>query len=214
MKKFFKNKMFVICIAAAAVAVPFITYQNKHLEVSEYTYSSEKIGSDLDGFTIVQISDLHNSSFGIDNRRLIDKVSGLSPDIIVITGDLNFSDHENIDSAVSFISAFSGKVPVYYVTGNHEYYIEDETKRNGLIQRAIDAGAVYLNNESVTISRGQASFLLAGLDDKSLIGDTLSTLINDTDQMTVVLAHEPQYLSKYDKAGQIWCFRVTLTEGR
>ena len=39
-------------------------------------------------FTIVQVSDLHNNRFGNDQQKLLAAVSGVRPDLILITGDL------------------------------------------------------------------------------------------------------------------------------
>lgn len=50
---------------------------------------------------------------------------------------------------------------------------------------------------------GESGFYLIGLDDNSLSNGTLDHLISeiDDDKLSVVLAHEPQYLSKYASAG-------------
>jgi len=40
------------------------------------------------GFKILQLSDLHNKSFGNNNNRLVKKIIGENPDIIVMTGDM------------------------------------------------------------------------------------------------------------------------------
>lgn len=193
------KKIIIILIIIIALLIPFIIYQNKHIVVTEFTYSSSKIGNGLNGYKIVQLSDLHNSSFGKDNKRLIERVKELSPDIIVITGDLNYSDHTNIDGALQIISALSKEIPVYYVTGNHEYYI-DKSASDKLIKSVVDAGAIHLDNEAVKIDKGEDSFLLVGLDDNNLRDDTLSSIIGETDEMTVVLAHEPQNIKKYAEA--------------
>ncbi len=195
------KKGIIIISVLIILLVPFFCYQSKKLEVTEYTFSSQKIGDGLNGFTIVQLSDLHNASFGKDNKNLISKVKALSPDIVVITGDLNYSDRANIRSGLQIISALSETVPVYYVTGNHEYFIEDSDLRGELFKSITDAGAIYLDNESVDIKKGKESFLLTGLDDNSLGDETLSNLIKGTKEMTVALAHEPQYIRRYADSG-------------
>lgn len=194
------KKLIPIIIVAVILLIPFVIYQNKHIVTTEYIYSSPKADPDLDGFTIVQISDLHNATFGNGNKTLIDKVKALSPDIVVITGDLNYSSHTNISSALQVINAISKEIPVYYVTGNHEYYIDTES-RSELIKSVIEAGAILLNNEGVQISKGKGSFLLAGLDDNNLSDDTLAGLLNGNDEMSVVLAHEPQNIKNYAQSG-------------
>lgn len=202
MKKKKKIGKLIKIICVAALLICFFWYENHHLTVTTYTYQSEKTDADLNGYRIVQISDLHNAEFGHDNRKLLKKISELEPDIIVITGDIVDSNHTDIQTSVSFVKQAVLISDVYYVTGNHEYWLTKEEQAelfNGMAQ----AGAVILNNESVNISVGESGFCLIGLDDNSLSNGTLDHLISeiDDDKLSVVLAHEPQYFSKYASTG-------------
>ena len=64
--------------------------------------TSEKIDEDI---RIVQLTDLHNSVFGENNDKLVQKVRDQSPDLILITGDLLDSSKESTDIAVNLIQA-------------------------------------------------------------------------------------------------------------
>lgn len=87
------HKKILILILIIIILIPFCLYQNKHLVLTTYTYESEKLGEDLDGYRIVQISDLHNAAFGKENKKLLKTIRSCSPEIIVITGDLVDSNH-------------------------------------------------------------------------------------------------------------------------
>lgn len=91
---------------------------------------------------------------------------------------------------------------MYYVTGNHEYWLSDDD-RTRLFTEMTEAGVIILENELVTISVGGSSFSLVGLDDRHLADETLKSLIKDCDSncLSVVLAHEPQYIEDYSNAG-------------
>ncbi len=193
-----KLKKWIIFACVLIFLFCFGWYENHHLVVTYYDYGSEKIADELDGYRIVQISDLHNASFGRNNKKLISKIIDLSPDIIVITGDIVDSNHTDMDIATCFVQDISKICPVYYVTGNHEYWL-DETDRQALMHDLENAGAVILNNERVTINKGTASFQLIGLDDKSLGDNTLKRLTDDCSDkdFIIVLAHEPQYIQEY-----------------
>lgn len=189
-------KKFSIVALICAVLLLFFLYENKHLVVSEYTYSSEKITSDLNGFKIVQISDLHNAVFGKNNQRLLRKIKEQNPDIIVLTGDLVDSKHTNINSALKFAKNAVEICPVYYITGNHEYVLSD-AKRERLLSGLEENGVTVLFNEIVN-----AGFNLVGLDDNYLTGVTLSNLLDGHEnELNIVLAHEPQFLRSYSGAG-------------
>lgn len=202
MKKVKKPKKKIIVwalwLGIIAIILLFFRYENRHLVVTEFEYRNKTIKDSLDGYRIVQLSDLHNAQFGKDNRKLIDKISELEPDIIVITGDIVDSNHTNSDVAIEFVKNISKLCPVYYVTGNHEYWLTD-SDRQLLFDEMEKSGAVILSNEAVTIHVPDGIFDLIGLDDKNLADDTLKTLLNECDSETlnIVLAHEPQYISQY-----------------
>lgn len=199
-----------IALSILIVIILFCNFQNKHLETTHYTYAAEKLGEDLDGYRIVQISDLHNAKFGKNNQKLVDRIRECEPDMIVLTGDLVDSNHTNVDRAVQFVDEIVKICPVYYVTGNHEYWLE-ASEYDELMSGLTRAGAVILDDQVVEISRGDAKFRLVGLDDKSLADGTLWTLLNNAQnvahedsekkEFTVVLAHEPQYLARYAGIG-------------
>ena len=192
-KKYIKSAIVLLIVIALLL---FCNFQNKHLETTHYTYEAEQLGVDFDGYRIVQISDLHNAKFGKNNQKLVDRIRECEPDIIVLTGDLVDSNHTNVDRAVQFVDEIVKICPVYYVTGNHEYWLE-KSEYDELMDGLIGAGVVILDDQVVEISRGDAKFRLVGLDDKSLADGTLEALLSDEKEFTVVLAHEPQYFARY-----------------
>lgn len=189
-----------ITLSIVIVIILFCNFQNKHLETTHYTYAAEQLGADLEGYRIVQISDLHNAKFGKNNQKLVGRIRECEPDMIVLTGDLVDSNHTNVDRAVQFVDEIVKICPVYYVTGNHEYWLE-KSEYDELMDGLIGAGVVILDDQVVEISRGDAKFRLVGLDDKSLADGTLEALLSDEKKLTVVLAHEPQYLVRYASIG-------------
>lgn len=196
-KKYIKSVLVLLIVIALLL---FCNFQNKHLETTHYTYEAEQLGADLDGYRIVQISDLHNAKFGKNNQKLVDRVRECDPDMIVLTGDLVDSNHTNVDRAVQFVDEIVKICPVYYVTGNHEYWL-DTSEYEKLMDGLASAGMIILDDQVVEISRGDAKFRLVGLDDKSLADGTLEALLSDEKELTVVLAHEPQYLARYAGTG-------------
>lgn len=194
------HKKILILILIIIILIPFCLYQNKHLVITTYTYESEKLGADLDGYRIVQISDLHNATFGKENKKLLETIRSCSPDIIVITGDLVDSNHTNVERAVAFVKEAVKIAPVYYVTGNHEYWL-DPSENEQMMQGILAAGAYDLDDEAVRIEKGDSSFLLVGLDDQHLSDETLKNLLQEQkNELSIVLAHEPQYLQNYANA--------------
>lgn len=149
-KKYIKSALVLLIVIALLL---FCSYQNRHLETTYYTYKAEQLGADLEGYRIVQISDLHNVKFGKNNQKLVDRIRECEPDMIVLTGDLVDSNHTNVDRAVQFVDEIVKICPVYYVTGNHEYWLE-KSEYDELMDGLVSAGVVILDNQVVEISRG------------------------------------------------------------
>lgn len=184
---------FIIIIIVVALITAFISYGNNHIVITEYEYKNSLIPDEMNGLCVVQLSDLHNASFGADNTRLIDNIKKCNPDIIIITGDLvDGVTHTNIPKAINLVKQLTNICDVYYITGNHEYYLNDD-KRKELIDALTDEGVTVLSDSCIQLADG---FNLIGLDDNNLNSDILGTMTN-ADTFDLVLAHEPQRIKKY-----------------
>ena len=68
----------------------FLFGQNELLNTVEFEVRSDKLSSSI---TIVQISDLHEKSFGPENSGLLEAVRSAKPDMIAVTGDMIFNSY-------------------------------------------------------------------------------------------------------------------------
>lgn len=98
----------------------FLKNETEKLEITKHEVENNKIPKDFDGFKIIQISDLHNKSFGKNNEKLLKKVEDEKPDIVVITGDLVEGDNNKYHVALNLVEELTKKYEVYYIVGNHE----------------------------------------------------------------------------------------------
>lgn len=201
-------RKYIIIFVLIVTIFLFFFYQNKHIVISEYNYDSVKIPASFDGFKIVLLSDIHNAEFGKNNSVLIDKVMEQKPDIITITGDLVDSDRTNIDKTLSLAKELVKICPVYYVTGNHEYWL-DANNFDKLITGLKSAGVNVMVNDVIYLSSLEDEIAIIGADDCNLFDDTVKMLSTQIDEskdnelkncFKLLLAHEPQYLYKYSSA--------------
>lgn len=119
----------------------------------------------LDGFSIVQLSDLH---IGPTLRRawlerVVARANGLAPDLTVITGDLVDGSVEALREHVEPLSRLDARHGVYAVTGNHEYY----AGAGPWVQELARLGLVVLLNEHVRVRHAEADLVVAGVTDYS-----------------------------------------------
>jgi len=177
----------------------FFLYQNYRLVVTEYEYRSPKVSESMDGYVIVQISDLHNQWFGFGEGILLDKIRECKPDMIVVTGDVLDSGHTRYSFAKSFFEGAVEIAPVYYISGNHEQWLKGE-RLDRFLEDIRNMGVTLLDDRAVSVD----GFRLAGAAEESL-GRDLTELLHpeaeDSGELTVLLAHEPKYHENYRNSG-------------
>lgn len=197
-----KSVKIIFIFVIAVMAVIYLYWGNTKIGVTNITVTSENIPDEFNGFKIVHISDLHNAEFGDGQKDLIDKIEAQDADIIVITGDMIDSRRTDVDKAVELITGLGNKIPVYYVTGNHESRVREY---NELESKLIENGVTVLKNESVKIEKDSSFINIIGVDDPSFgmsandIFHTVSEL--KTDGYDVLLSHRPELFEIYCESG-------------
>lgn len=123
-----------------------------------------KLPPELDGFRLVQLTDLHASRLleapWID--AVVKKTNGLDPDLIVITGDLVDGTTDARAADVRPLQALRAHHGVYAIPGNHEYYAQYARWLPAFEQ----LGLRLLLNEHVTLTPNGQRLVLAGITDK------------------------------------------------
>ena len=197
MKKQKRSILFFLLIAFFAVNLPMAYIgQNNIVEITEYEIKSSKIDSPV---TLVQISDLHEKSFGKDNSRLFDTVESLNPDLICITGDMiyhSYTDSLNTAYIENVARRCSGLAPSFFVTGNHERFWADEVKK--LFSKN---GVAVLHGNVIPLIVGTTSLNIGGTDDATVDPGSIEKLrFPDSRHFNVLLAHTPDpFRGTYDQ---------------
>ncbi len=145
---------------------------------------------DLHGLKIVQLSDLHVGPFirGDHVERIVTRVNSLTPDVVVITGDLIDGSVAVIGKDVAPLQRLESKHGTFFCTGNHEYYWE-ASEWLTFIQ---SLGIQPLENESKSISIGASSLLIAGINDLSSDIKAASKRNSESHGFRILLAHQPK----------------------
>ncbi len=111
----------------AAVVVPALAwgfYVSRKPVTKRVEIDIPGLDPSLDGFRIVQITDVHiGETLGRDfAKQVADHVNSLKPDLVAVTGDMIDGSVARLHDEVAPLGEMRGKYGVYYVTGNHEYY--------------------------------------------------------------------------------------------
>jgi predicted MPP superfamily phosphohydrolase len=119
----------------------------------------------LNGFSIVQLSDLHlgNLASPAGMRRVVDRVNALNPDLVCVTGDTIDGDVCSEEGYCATLSSIRARHGVVAITGNHEFYAGVDK----FLELARRSGWRVLRNQSWVIEPGLA---IVGLDDDTARG--------------------------------------------
>lgn len=131
-------------------------------KIKELKIPVEGLSSDLAGFSVVQLSDLHLQRWKSENwlRVVVEKTNKLHADIVVVTGDLIEDDIKNCEKFIEILKQIDSKLGVLSIPGNHEFYSGIEN----FLEFAGMANIQVLRNENKTIANG---IEIIGIDDKA-----------------------------------------------
>jgi predicted MPP superfamily phosphohydrolase len=219
-------------LALLSTAVGFINARRRARVVS-IDVPIDHLPRALDGFTIVQISDIH---VGPTIKRgyvdaIVDAVNRLQPDLIAVTGDVVDGSVEHLSDHTRPLSRLSARHGAYLVTGNHEYY----SGADAWIAEFQRLGLHVLLNEHVVVEHDGAQAVIAGVTDYSAghfdpahQSDPVAALEGAPGDVLikVLLAHQPRtaeaaadagftlQLSGHTHGGQFfpWNFAVRLQQ--
>jgi predicted MPP superfamily phosphohydrolase len=156
----------------------------------------------LDGYVIVQVSDVHLGAF-VGERDLdegFELVKRARPDLLVATGDLVDFDADAVDPLAQRLVRAQARDGAYAVLGNHDHYA-GATK---VLWRLEAIGVRALCNQSVLLRAGDGGgFGLVGVDDEEArsgryegfggpdLGRAVRSL--NPERPRILLAHRPPF---------------------
>ncbi|WP_130868640.1 metallophosphoesterase [Intestinimonas massiliensis (ex Afouda et al. 2020)] len=191
-------------LAAGGIAAGLLVWAglDSGLTVREYTVESEKIDSTV---RLVLLTDLHCCDYGEGQQKLLHVVEAQNPDLVLLSGDMVDDDPRlPEEKALTAVEALAERWPVYYVTGNHEFWSgRVEEIKEALRQR----GAVVLEGESRLVTAAGQTIQICGVDDPN-VGErawrsqmeTVTAALKQ-DVFSVLLTHRPERVTDYTGRG-------------
>ena len=180
--------------------------------VNKVTLAFKDLPEAFDGFTIAQFSDLHAG--GLDDKsevqRGLDLINQQNPDLILFTGDLVNSVHEEVDPFMEMLSSLQAKQGKYAVLGNHDYHgapwDNDPSAKNywaDFADKYQQMGFQLLNNEQVNLQKNGQNIRLLGVENWSIYdwfprkGDLNKALEGcQADDFCILMSHDPVHWDK------------------
>lgn len=197
-KRIIKTTVIVVC----ALLVLWIVLTNILVGFTSLMIEYTALPEAFDGFKIAQVSDFHNNDYWGVKGSVISGIREFEPDIIAITGDLVGSTNPKVDVSLAFAKELSEIAPCYYVTGNHEAWIEDDDLSR-LMDGLSEYGVTILRDETVTFSENGEEIVIAGTDDPVFSRGicNIPEIAGCNERFTLLLSHRPEYYDVYKASG-------------
>lgn len=200
-----KKRKFIAIILLFCFVSLFLYSNNHWLQTTLYEIDSERVPTAFDGLTIVQLSDLHDATFGDRQNRLVEKVKKLDPDVIFITGDIIDSNRYNLENSLDLVKQLVTFTDVYYVTGNHEVAVN---RVEEIYEALKSLGVHILANEAKTFTRDGEQLVIAGIEDPLMKGlhhpeKAVAASLEEAfsgvrgQPYSILLSHRPEVLDVY-----------------
>ncbi len=172
-----------------SIQIPAIIYgyiNSKKLKIKRLLIKSNLINKSI---SFVFISDVHiGSNHPSSLKKLVSKINSLDFNFLVIGGDLIDSSAFQINDLYELKKIDK---PIFFVTGNHEYYIQNYKKH---LQDLKSVGIKILENESLQLDGINMIGLSDNITNKSKI--EYVEKLSQKDLFNLLIVHKPSIWKK------------------
>lgn len=212
MREVNKKVMFLIVLFVLIVGIiVFNIYNNNQINVVIEEIEIDNLPEEFEGFTILQLADLHSKSFGENQENLINIINEQNFDMIAICGDMQDNDEEGYENFIKLLEGINNKEYVFYTPGNHGPYpfkgdkgFTNFLRDNGKLMRALSEDDRYLSQEGLILKELEVKFLNRAYEIKRgdsslwvselLYKEQLDRITNneyDNDAINIAITHYP-----------------------
>ncbi|WP_143469672.1 metallophosphoesterase [Lentibacillus sediminis] len=137
-------------IVAIIVLISYVVWDNNRIKLMEQEVDIDQLPEQLQGFRILQITDLHEKEFGDNQQKLIEAINSIDYDAIVFTGDmLDSTESNNYTPFYHLIEGINNKEHAWFVPGNTDpdsYQLEPVVRKSEFIQGMEERGVELLES--------------------------------------------------------------------
>jgi predicted MPP superfamily phosphohydrolase len=158
---------------------------------------------DLDGFRIVQVSDLHVGRT-IGRRYVehtVERARALRPDLVALTGDMVDGPVDRLAPHVAPLAELGRVATTFFILGNHDCY----SGADAWLRHFASLGAQVLLNSHAVVRKGNARLIVGGVVDPAYqrIRPDPGEAMKDAEpaDFRLLLAHNPRLAPLGARAG-------------
>ncbi|MBI59637.1 hypothetical protein CL657_00290 [bacterium] len=175
----------LLCVTTSLL-ISYAIFQGRTIRHKTVHFRSNKITCSKH---IVFISDVHLGTQSVAYLgRLIKKIQDANPDCVLIGGDLIDGSHIGLDDLIQFKDL---TMPVYFVTGNHDYYLKHSAT---ILANLKEVGITWLDNEVVDMD----GIRLIGVNDNQSLKEKEAVVsrYHNNDFYNVAIVHKPSLFDR------------------
>jgi len=208
------RRYFFKTATALAGAGPFLTAmygfaaERLDYQVRQVEIPLPNLPAGLEGMKIVQISDIHLSSYmpRLQVRRAVNMANDLGADLALVTGDFITGAGDPIADCIEEVRGLRAPLGVWGCNGNHEIYARAEDTAQILFAQS---GMKLLRQENAQLTFNGASFNLIGVDyqrERSNGGRRVQLLqrvepLVRRDMPNILMSHNPNAFNRAAEMG-------------
>lgn len=198
---------FGIVGGAAGLSVAGFSAARRVPQVVEVEVPIADLHRDLDGFRIVQLTDVHVGPTirGTWLDKVVEVVNTLDADLVALTGDFVDGEVSKLGPELAGLGRIEARHGAFFVTGNHEYYWDGPAWCSAIAS----VGPTVLVNEHRCLEHGAARLLVAGVTDLSAgsrvpghgSDPAKAKALAPAHDLSLLLAHQPRSVYAAAEAG-------------
>jgi uncharacterized protein len=202
----------VIYFLVFAYAIYGFVFVKTDYKIQKIDITFNDLPESFDGFTMVQISDLHLGSY-TDNKtfaKAAEIIKDLKPDVLFLTGDLINVSYKELEPYITYFRSIKPPFGKFSILGNHDigdYFSlkhpdNQEWLTSKLIETEKQAGFRLLIDTTCYIHKGNDSIAIIGVNNCGTFpfkqsGDLKKAMKNTKDNdFKILLSHDPDHWQK------------------
>ncbi|XVV09294.1 metallophosphoesterase [Actinoplanes sp. CA-131856] len=219
----------VVAVVSAVLLIWGYAEARRVPRVRRVDVTLPRLGAGLDGLRLVLLTDTHYGPIERSrwSRKVTEVVNTLDADVVAHTGDIADGEVAQRRSQAAPLADIQASMARVYVTGNHEYF----SGAQRWVEHMASLGWEALHNRHVEVTRGGASLVIAGVDDRTAAGSGVpghhadhEAALEGADPTLpiLLLAHQPAQIagavahgvdlqiSGHTHGGQMWPFHYLV----
>lgn len=202
MMKLRKSRRYMFTVILVGLIGLMVVALYSGITIKNYNIKVENM---KDQIKIVLITDLHSHSYNKNQKKLLRYIHEEQPDLILMSGDI-IDDKAPVRGTKELLEGLQNTVPIYYVTGNHEYFTQQIESVKKFMKRY---GVRVLEETYHKVEVKGQPLVIAGISDPkkweltkptgsfTQAYNQLEKAVKKQDGYKILLSHRPEFVDLF-----------------